>query len=250
MMGDPNVAVADRPERSEAVPAAEQVSRIAYQGLLQGEYYGLRQMASFAASRWNVVVWEPAYVYSTGNPDACLNDIKLSIQWIMMKMTMWGAAEMPIVYAGHSAGGQLALRAALDPTMPAPRAFLGMAAAGLTVHTLADVRDAPGGFSQGGTGWIFQTAWGTDTSKWPGYAPDTHLNERQGKFPLYIEQGNLGNGNDGSVLVRWASDFAGEAGRAGWPGEYHEQPGVDHFGVRWDQSQVTMQDMDKIWSSV
>lgn len=245
MSGDPNVAL-----NPETHPHAAAVT---YDGLLCAAgpnpegFYGLRQMASYAAQRWGVIVWEPAYAYSTGNPDVCLADVKAAIHWLFDQLAAWGALQLPVVYAGHSAGGQLGLRAALDPSMPAPVAWLGMAAAGLTVHRLADVQDAPGGFAPGGTGWIFQTAWGADANRWPAYAPDGYLQARAERFPLYIEQGTLNGHDDGSVNVRWASDFAGAAGRAGWPGEYREQAGVDHYAVRWDVSPQTRADMDAIW---
>lgn len=244
MMGDPNVALhlEDTPAEHEAV--------LDYGELLHGPFFGLRQMASYAAARWHVIVWEPAYTFSSGNPEVCLGDVKASIHWLMNKLNDWGALQLPLVYAGHSAGGQLSLRAALDPTVPAPAAWLGMAAAGLTVHRLQDVQDAPGGFTPGsGTGWIFNTAWG-NPANWAFYAPDGHLHdraERAERFPLYVEQGNLNNHDDGSVNLRWARDFVAPAQAAGWDVRYHEQNGLDHFAIRWDQSPTTRNDMDAIW---
>lgn len=245
MQGDPNVALplGKRDCYDELLCSAGE-------GVAQALFYGLRAMASYAAQRWGVIVWEPAYTYSTGNPDICLLDVELALAWLRGKLAEWGAQDLPVVYAGHSAGGQLALRAALDPTLPAPRAFLGMAAAGLSVHQLSDVQDAPGGFNQGGTGWIFQTAWGRDYSKWPSYAPDGHLQDREERFPLMLEQGSLNGHDDGSVNVRWAVDFATAAQRSSWPTTLHVQNGVDHFGVRWDSSPTTRGDMDAIWSSL
>lgn len=239
MQGDPNVA--SPPASGSRVNHDE-----LYGDLLgQEDRYGLRQMASYAAQRWGVIVWEPAYTYSTGNPDVCLHDVVGAINWLISRLQEWGGGALPLVYAGHSAGGQLSLRAALSPFLPAPKAWLGMAAAGLTVHSRSDVQDAPGGFSQGGTGWIFQTAW--NGGDWSAYAPDTHLTDRPDRFPLYLEQGNQDGRSDGSVLVRWARDFVSRAQAAGWPVTYHEQSGADHYSIRWDQSAVTRADMDAIW---
>jgi acetyl esterase/lipase len=241
MQGDPNVAA---PPPIEASPEI-----VTYRNLLgAGPAFGLRQMASYAAQRWGVIVWEPAYTYSTGDPDVCLHDVVGAINWLLTRIQEWGGATLPMVYAGHSAGGQLSLRAALSPFVPAPKAWLGMAAAGLTVHNRSDVQDAPGGFGMGGTGWIFLQAWGADATRWPDYAPDTHLADRADRFPLYLEQGNLDGRSDGSVLVRWARDFVPRAQSAGWPVTYHEQSGADHYAVRFDQSAVTRADMDAIWS--
>jgi hypothetical protein len=242
MQGSPDVA-------SPELKLSPRFEQDAYLPLLHGgAHYGLRVMAAYAAARWGVIVWEPAYTYSTGNPDVCLADVKASMGWLTGKLDDWGWGDLPVVYAGHSAGGQLALRAALDPRMRLPRAFLGMAAAGLSVHTEADLLGAPGGNSLGGTGWIFHTAWGADPSRWPAYAPDTHLLDSGARFPLYIEQGDLGNGDDGSILVRWARKFVQEAQAANWAVLYHEQARTDHFGVRFDQSVVTRTDMDQIWA--
>lgn len=254
MMGDPNVALAHPATASDP----EVQVAIAYGKLLHSAgqnpkgFYGLRQMASYAAERWGVIVWEPAYAYSSGNPDVCLSDVKTAILWLIDKLTEWGGENLPVVYAGHSAGGQLSLRAAFSPEMPSPVAWLGMAAAGLTVHSRADVQDAPGGFAQGGTGWIFSTAWGNEAN-WSRYAPDTHLHDlapRVARFPLYIEQGNLNGHDDGSINIAWARKFAQEAPGASWTTIYHEQPGADHYSIRWDQSAVTRADMDAIWRAV
>jgi acetyl esterase/lipase len=253
MQGDPNVAIY-RP--STASDPAVQVD-IAYDQLLYSAgpmpkgFYGLRAMASYAATRWGVIVWEPAYQYATAanpaSPDACLADVKAAIHWLYGRLNDWGALQLPVVYAGHSAGGQLSLRAALDPSIPAPKAWLGMAAAGLTVHSVADVQDAPGGFAPGGTGWIFTTAWGP-VGTWPDHAPDTHLNQRPERFPLYVEQGNTNGHDDGSVNVKWARDFIARTNGV-WPTTYHEQAGATHFSVRWDESAITRADMDAIWST-
>jgi acetyl esterase/lipase len=246
MMGDPYQAgpLVDAVVVDDYVPLLE-----GQYGLSEGHRYGLQVMASYAAQRWGVIVWEPAYSYSSGDPDVCLRDVTAAVTWLRQQLAAWGVPSLPIVYAGHSAGGQLSLRAALDPALPAPAAWLGMAAAGLTVHRTADVQDAPGGFGQGGTGWIFQTAWG-NPANWPSYAPDTHLHDRGERFPLYVEQGNQNGRDDGSVLVRWAANFTPLAVGAGWPTQYHEQSGANHFAIRFDQSPTTRADMDKIWSEV
>jgi acetyl esterase/lipase len=253
MQGDPNVAV---PTRGTTAGEKAYDRLLHTAGLMPENYYGLRAMASYAADRWHVIVWEPAYTFSTGNPDVCLADVRLAISYARSRLAAWGVPDLPVVYAGHSAGGQLSLRAALDPGVPAPRAWLGMAAAGLTVHVQSDVQDAPGGYGVGGTGWIFNTAWGP-ASTWPHYAPDSYLGARSERFPLYVEQGNLNNHDDGSVNLKWARDFAAEAVKLGpaptgavWPVTYHEQAGADHFAIRWDQSPVTRADMDAIWASV
>lgn len=249
--GDPNVALAfpstaSDPETKRAVSYASLLNSA---GTDPRGYYGLQQMASYAAQRWGVIVWEPAYTYSTGNPDVCLSDVKTSINWLVTKLAGWGGDALPMVYAGHSAGGQLSLRAAFSPEMPVPAAWLGMAAAGLSVHVQADVQDAPGGYAQGGTGWIFNTAW-DGVANWPRYAPDTHLADRSQRFPLYIEQGNLNGHDDGSVNTSWARKFAQEAPGSSWTVIYHEQIGADHFSIRWDQSPTTRADMDAIWRAV
>jgi acetyl esterase/lipase len=255
LQGDPNVAL-EPPVFAGAVDGdwGPMGSSEAYRPLLSSPgpdpsgYYGLRAMASYAASRWGVIVWEPAYAYSTGTPDACLADVRSAIHWLYSKLQDWGGLHLPVVYAGHSAGGHLSLRAALDPSVPAPRAWLGMAAAGLSVHRIADVQDAPGGFAVGGSGWIFTTAWGP-AETWPDHAPDTHLSQRSERFPLYVEQGNLNGHDDGSVNVKWARDFVARTNGA-WPTTYGEQPGADHFSVRWDESAITRGHMDAIWASV
>jgi acetyl esterase/lipase len=247
MQGDPNVAVPEpsvKPAARLAVDAGP--AHHSYEALLGpvGSLpYGLREMASYAAQRWQVVVWEPAYTYSSGDPTVCLVDVEAAIHWLYARLNEWGASQLPVVYAGHSAGGQLSLRAALDPAVPAPKAWLGMAAAGLTVHRVADVQDAPGGFAPGGTGWIFTTAWGP-VGTWPEHAPDTHLNQRPERFPLVVEQGSLNGHDDGSVNVRWAG------GVVLLPATYGEQNGADHFRIRWDVSAITRGHMDAIWASV
>ena len=165
------------------------------------------------------VVCEVAYPYSNGYPEVCVAAIVKFLYWLSERYQQYGIDGGRVLLIGHSAGGWLAVRAAMHPEAPVPKGVLGLAPAWL--HVEADTWLPPMTES------ITLQAWGYDRAQWDNYSPHTHMEERAERCAIWLVHG----ANDDQIPYQMSQRFQQDAGQHGWWCGLNVVPGGDHFSV-------------------